>query len=66
MNNPNCDGNGPHALNQEVRVLPYSGGNLILCRACFEDEIRWRMARKSVVSIPYDLPAWDSLEVRHE
>lgn len=67
MNNPNCDGNGPHALNQEVRLLPLSDephhGNLILCRECFSDEIRFRMARNSVVATPFDLPAWDSLKV---
>lgn len=41
MNNPNCDGAGPCDMG-EVRVLPRSGGNSILCRKCFDHEMDFR------------------------
>ena len=37
--NPNCDGGHCRDPKGEVRVYPLgSGGNLILCRACWEHE----------------------------
>lgn len=39
--NPNCDGGRCISDNGEVRVLPTGGGgNLLLCRQCFEHEKR--------------------------
>lgn len=67
MNNPNCDGNGPHSVG-EVRVLATSEmSNAILCRQCFEKEIAWRKSRNTSRLNPvcekFELPTWDSLEV---
>jgi len=61
--NPNCDGSGPHSHDSQVRVLPYGGGNLILCRACFDHEIAYRKERNRELSKDeqHDLPAWDSI-----
>ena len=64
-NNPNCDGGRCDAVSGEVRVLPYPGGNLILCLRCFSVEIVYRRSRNRELSTVcrYDLPAWSSLEV---
>lgn len=67
MNNPNCDGGGP-CKPGEVRKLPYgsSGGNLILCRNCYEKEIAWRKEANQRYRDAFsrdDTPAWDTLAV---
>jgi len=62
--NNNCDGDHCRVETGEVRVLPYGGGgNLILCRACYEHEIRWRKERNREVWSAFDLPAWESLRI---
>lgn len=68
MDNPNCDGNGPHA-GGGVRLLslganPYHGG-LILCRSCHRSELRWRRLRNRELAefAKFTLPEWDSLQV---
>ncbi len=66
MNNPNCDGGVCRSTRGEVRTLPYGGGgNLILCRACYEHEIQYRRERNKELaeSCRFDLPTWDSLRV---
>jgi hypothetical protein len=67
VDNPNCDGSGPHR-GMEVRVLPFPGGNLLLCASCLERETRWRIERNRELSpdVRYPLPAWDSLRVYEE
>ena len=68
--NPNCDGGHCTSKQGEVRVLPLSrqlsvSGNLILCRACFNNEIEWRKGRNRELGkfARFDLPAWEELEV---
>ena len=63
--NDNCDGSGPHAVN-EVRVLPIGGsGNLILCISCFRHEIHWRRLRNKELgtAFRFELPEWQTLEI---
>jgi hypothetical protein len=68
MNNPSCEGNGPHDLG-EVRKLPVSTdpdqGNSILCHACYVREIEYRSSRNRELepACRFRLPAWRELEV---
>lgn len=67
MNNPNCDGDkcGINKTGQ-VRVLPTGGdSNAILCRPCFENELRFRRDRNRELADAnkFDLPTWESLRV---
>lgn len=67
-NNPNCDGSGPCRLG-EVRVLPSGGdSNLILCRNCFNSEIRYRIDRNNSLAKEnrFDIPHWSSLKIYGE
>lgn len=69
VHNPNCDGSHCHNEAGEVRALPYGGGgNLILCRACFDHEITFRHERNRELSeeAKFDLPPWQSLNVYGE
>ncbi len=67
--NPMCDGNGPCAAG-EVRVLPTGGqSNAILCRSCYEFEMKFRRWRNAKYAKPrlatenrFSLPAWESLK----
>ena len=44
--NWNCDGGTAHSTNPEVRVYPLgAGGNLILCRLCWDHENKYRAGR---------------------
>jgi len=66
--NPNCDGDKcvPLPVAACVRVLPTGGGsNLILCRACFDHEIRFRRERNRELGdfARFELPAWESLTI---
>lgn len=66
MSNPNCDNDKCLSATGEVRVLPTGGdGNLILCRACFEHELRFRVTRNRYLSpdCRFALPSWESLKV---
>lgn len=66
MKNPNCDNDKCRDANGEVRVLPLGGGaNLILCRACFEHELRFRRERNRELSpdCQFKLPDWEVLAV---
>ena len=47
----------------ELRVLPLAGtSNLLVGRRGYEREIAWRRERIAA-GVPYDLPAWDALEI---
>ena len=64
----NCDGSGPHTEG-EVRLLPLGSkplhGNLILCRACWLREIRFRQGANVVISdeFKFDIPEWSEAEI---
>ena len=61
----NCDGSGPHEPG-DVRVLPTGGdGNMILCRNCYEREIRYRVDRNRELGdfAKFALPAWEALKI---
>lgn len=61
-----CDNDKCRSETGEVRVLPLAGdGNLILCRACYDHEMRWRRERNLALAddCKFDLPAWESLKV---
>lgn len=67
--NPNCDGDQCRQSSGEVRVLPLgAGGNLILCRACYQHEIAFRRERNKKLSpnCRFDLPPWEALQVGSE
>ena len=61
---PECGGNGSHT-GKEVRMLPYTGGNLILCRSCFNREIAYRRERNKNLSkdARFTTPKWKTLNV---
>jgi hypothetical protein len=67
--NPNCDGGRCRSSTGEVRVLPFGKtpehGNGILCRACFDHEIRFRRERNLELGdfAKFDLPTWESLKI---
>jgi hypothetical protein len=65
--NLNCDGEFCKSKTGEIRVLPVSkDSNALLCQACFNHEVIWHRKIKSAfcdVSVPEDLPTWDSLKV---
>lgn len=66
MQNPNCDNDKCISSKGQVRVLPIGGGgNAILCRACFNHEMNYRIERNLELDIDaaFDLPSWESLEV---
>lgn len=66
--NNNCNGGWCASDDGEVRILPFGrGGNLILCRACYENEMHYRRERNTdtlhLRATPHPLPAWESLEI---
>ena len=63
IHNNNCDGANCASPTGQVRLLPAGDGNIILCRACFNHELRFRCERNREVSNQFDLPTWDSLKV---
>lgn len=64
IHNPNCDGAHCRFSTGEVRVLPTgASSNAILCRDCYEHEIRWRkenndLRRNDAKAL---LPTWQTL-----
>jgi hypothetical protein len=69
IHNPNCDGDKCTSETGEVRVLPMGKqphhGNLILCQACFNNELNWRRQRNRQLgkNAQFSLPAWNDLQV---
>jgi len=64
--NANCDGSHCTWPSGETRRLPYGGeGNVILCRSCYEYELRWRRERNEELGpdAQFELPAWETLAV---
>lgn len=66
--NWNCDNEHCTDAQGEIRVLPTTpgpyGGNALLCRACYEYEMRFRRSRNAELGTQaFDLPAWDTLKV---
>lgn len=67
-NNWDCGGSGPHTPG-EVRKLPHGKephhGNSILCRACWQKEIKFRRERNRELEAfaQFDLPRWEDAEV---
>lgn len=64
--NTYCDGAGDRGnCSGEVRRLPFSNGNLNLCRAHFQKEMYWRQRQNqdAAKDDPYDIPKWESLAV---
>ena len=68
IDNPNCDGAGPHDSG-EVRRFPTGGGGAaILCRRCYVTEYTWRRQRNlelatAKTGTAFDTPVWGDLEV---
>ena len=65
-NNPNCDGDKCTEARGEVRRLPLcGGGNLILCKTCYRNEMAFRRDRNRELGKAdrFDLPAWKTLKV---
>jgi hypothetical protein len=60
-----CDGANCTAEWGELRTLPCGDGNLILCRSCYEHEMRFRQD-EIMRGIQFDLPTWESLKVYAE
>ena len=66
VQNNMCDSNRCRSNVGEVRVLPTGGGgNIIVCRACFDHEIGFRRERNKELSreTAFPLPRWQDLEV---
>lgn len=66
MSNPNCCGSRCKHSDGEVRILRIVQSNVHLCRACYDIEVRWRRERNMALAVAarFDLPAWESLEVK--
>jgi hypothetical protein len=57
INNPNCDGSHCREDIGDVRLYPLGGGgNLILCRDCFNHENAYRRARGRETGAPENWP----------
>lgn len=66
VKNNNCDGACCTLEHGEVRVLPIGGSsNAILCRDCFEVEMRYRKMRNKELglSFQFKIPDWKELKV---
>lgn len=58
-----CDGSHCTEEHGEIRRLPVGDGtNAILCRSCFDHEMRFRHD-EVMRGIDFSLPAWTSLEI---
>ena len=61
--NPNCDNDKCTDPRGQVRTMPTGGGgNIILCRTCWENELRFRQERNKELGkdVQFDLPSWES------
>lgn len=64
---PGCDGDACASTAGELRSLPTTHGNAILCRDCFDSEMEYRKdlneERAAKRLEPLDVPTWESLKV---
>jgi hypothetical protein len=66
MKNPNCEGLHCTSNKGEVRKLPAGSGNMLLCRSCYDFEIKFRKEQNAEMEgtgTYFDLPLWHDLEV---
>ncbi len=65
IENTNCDKTKCTSSHSEVRLLPYGGGgNMIVCKACYEHEMEYRHDRnKETREDRFLLPEWEDLKV---
>ena len=67
MKNPNCDGDQCLYSEGEVRRLHIGGGggNFILCRACFNNEMQFRQERNEELGdrACFTIPKWEDLPI---
>lgn len=64
MQNRNCDGAHCTSITGEVRRLPLMlTAQLILCKDCFEAEIRFRKHINRKAGMRETYPKWEELEV---
>ena len=64
--NYNCDGSHCMSAKGEVRLLPTSlsdNSAVILCHACYRNEVCFREERNKKVHSPFPLPKWEDLKV---
>jgi hypothetical protein len=63
--NPNCDGGRCRSATGQVRVYPIGGGgNLILCRYCWNYENAFRQRRDNPAAWPQ--VQWDTAKIYGE
>lgn len=64
MKNQNCDGGFCKKEEGEVRVLPSGDGNLFLCRACFDNEMKFRRDQnRTVRMVIHPIVKWKDLKL---
>lgn len=64
VRNPSCDGDVCTSAAGETRKLPIGGGgNLLLCRACFDHEMAYRRELEEDGRGKQDIPEWGDLEI---
>ena len=69
MQNPNCSGSHCRSETGPVRVYALGGGgNLILCRACWQHENDYRRQRGRDTGAPENFPVlnWEAAETYGE
>lgn len=65
IHNVNCCGSKCLEENGEVRILPLGGrSNLILCHACYVNEMEWRklVNKATPETSQWPFPAWEDLK----
>lgn len=66
MHNPNCDGAYCRHEKGEIRKMPTgSDGNMVLCHACYLNEIQFRKIRNRTLpkDVQFDIPRWENLKI---
>jgi hypothetical protein len=64
MNTNQCDHG--HETSEQIRRLDTGGGGgILVCRAHYEHEMRFRRGRIAA-GVPFDLPKWSELAVYSE
>ena len=66
MKNPNCDNDKCTTAHGQIRVLPVGeDSNALLCKACYEHEIAFRLERNKELEPQnqFKLPKWPDLRI---